>query len=38
MVVGSGYGSHKEKQIRIANFPANTDDQIEQLLAAIRQL
>ncbi len=37
-VVGSGYGSHKEKQIRIANFPANTDEQIEGLLTAIGQL
>ena len=37
LVVGSGYGSYKDKQIRIANFPANTDEEIAQLLAAIGQ-
>ena len=37
LVVGSGYGSYKEKQIRIANFPANTDEEIAQLLKAIGQ-
>ncbi len=38
LVVGSGYGNYKEKQIRIANFPANTDEEIAQLLAAIGQV
>ena len=31
-VVGSGYGSYKEKQIRIANFPAVTIEQTQSLL------
>ncbi|GAB3562134.1 phosphoserine transaminase [Spirosoma luteolum] len=35
MVVGSGYGSLKSSQIRIANFPATTADQLNDL---IRQL
>ncbi len=38
IVIGSGYGSYKEKQIRIANFPANTDEEIQRLLTAIGQL
>jgi phosphoserine aminotransferase len=38
LVVGSGYGNYKEKQIRIANFPANTDEEIAQLLKAIGEV
>ncbi len=32
MVVGSGYGKFKESQIRIANFPATSADQVAALL------
>ncbi|QHT66630.1 aminotransferase class V-fold PLP-dependent enzyme [Rhodocytophaga rosea] len=37
-VVGSGYGSYKDKQIRIANFPANTTAQVEALIQVMQQL
>ncbi len=30
-VIGGGYGQHKDKQIRIANFPMHSKEQIEQL-------
>ena len=33
--VGSGYGSFKNKQIRIANFPAHSKEQTEALADAI---
>lgn len=33
--VGSGYGSFKNKQIRIANFPAHSKEQVETLADAI---
>jgi len=32
VVVGGGYGKHKDEHIRIANFPAHTILQIEKLL------
>jgi phosphoserine aminotransferase len=32
MVVGSGYGQFKDSQIRIANFPATSAEQIGQLI------
>lgn len=32
LVVGSGYGSYKDKQIRIANFPATSVEEIERLI------
>lgn len=32
MVIGSGYGSKKESQIRIANFVATSMEQVEELL------
>ncbi|PWJ57173.1 phosphoserine aminotransferase [Dyadobacter jejuensis] len=35
MVVGSGYGKFKEQQIRIANFPATSLEQVEQLTAGL---
>ena len=35
MIVGSGYGKFKESQIRIANFPATS---VEQVAALISQL
>jgi phosphoserine aminotransferase len=37
MVVGSGYGFHKDSHIRIANFPAHTTSQIEKLLDSLRK-
>lgn len=33
MIVGGGYGPYKEKQIRIANFPAVNKKDIERLLS-----
>jgi phosphoserine aminotransferase len=36
-VVGSGYGEMKEKQIRIANFPAHTLQDMKHLLEVIKQ-
>ena len=38
MAVGSGYGKHKESQIRIANFPAHSPQQVEELVAKLREL
>lgn len=35
MVIGSGYGKHKDTQIRIANFPATKVEQIEQLIGVM---
>ncbi len=36
-VVGSGYGEMKENQIRIANFPAHSTNDMKHLLQAIPQ-
>lgn len=36
LVVGSGYGSYKDKQVRIAVFPANSLAQVETLIEALR--
>ena len=36
MVVGSGYGKAKESQIRIANFPAVSTEQVHALLGALK--
>lgn len=38
MVVGSGYGQNKETQIRIANFPAHTVDQVKTLISSLHAL
>ncbi|GAB2781087.1 phosphoserine transaminase [Rhabdobacter roseus] len=38
LVVGSGYGDFKASQIRIANFPATSTEQIEALLHALGTL
>ncbi|MFC6996278.1 aminotransferase class V-fold PLP-dependent enzyme [Rufibacter roseus] len=38
LVVGSGYGNYKETQIRIANFPAVSEADVDQLVKALRQL
>lgn len=38
MVVGSGYGQHKEGQIRIANFPATSAEQVGKLLDRLKQV
>ena len=35
MVVGSGYGELKERQIRVANFPAHSREQVRRLLEGI---
>ncbi len=37
-VVGSGYGNYKEKQIRIANFPAVTIEQTQRLIDELKRL
>ena len=34
-LIGTGYGEYKEKQLRIANFPAHGLNQTINLLAAI---
>lgn len=36
MVLGAGYGKMKESQIRIANFPAASEEDIERLIAALK--
>lgn len=36
MAVGSGYGNYKDKQIRIANFPAHSEAQIEKLVHTLK--
>lgn len=38
MVVGSGYGKFKESQIRIANFPATSGEQVEALIKQLGQI
>ena len=35
LVIGSGYGANKDRQIRIANFPATSLEQLEALLQAL---
>ena len=35
IIIGSGYGIWKENTIRIANFPAHTDEDFEKLLLVI---
>ncbi|MBO0936880.1 aminotransferase class V-fold PLP-dependent enzyme [Fibrella sp. HMF5335] len=37
MIVGSGYGTFKDSQIRIANFPATTADQVGALLSKLNE-
>lgn len=36
MILGSGYGKAKETQVRIANFPAVSMEQVETLLQAMK--
>lgn len=38
MSVGSGYGSKKESQIRIANFPAHSLESMENLVSLLKKL
>jgi phosphoserine aminotransferase len=38
MVIGSGYGSYKDTQIRIANFPAHSVSQVEALIYKLESL
>jgi phosphoserine aminotransferase len=37
MSVGSGYAGYKEKQIRIANFPAHSLEQVEKLIEILKK-
>jgi phosphoserine aminotransferase len=37
MVIGSGYGKFKESQIRIANFPATSAEQVDALIAQLQK-
>ncbi|WP_266202821.1 aminotransferase class V-fold PLP-dependent enzyme [Pontibacter kalidii] len=36
--VGSGYGKYKESQIRIANFPAHSPEQVARLLEKLKEV
>lgn len=38
MQVGSGYGKYKDSQIRIANFPAHSVDQVKLLVSKLQEL
>jgi phosphoserine aminotransferase len=38
LIVGSGYGEFKEKHIRIANFPAHTEEDFDRLISALKAL
>lgn len=38
MVIGSGYGEFKASQLRIANFPATSAEQVEALIGALGKL
>jgi len=38
MVVGNGYGSYKETQIRIANFPTHSVSQVQALVYKLREI
>lgn len=37
MIVGSGYGKFKDTQIRIANFPATSMEQVEALIEQLKK-
>lgn len=37
LVVGSGYGEYKNSQLRIANFPATSTEQIELLISELEK-
>ena len=37
-IVGAGYRELKEKQIRIANFPATSQSEVQKLITAIKEL
>ena len=38
MLVGSGYGKFKESQIRIANFPAVSPEQVSELINQLEKV
>lgn len=38
MVIGSGYGKFKDSQIRIANFPATSEEQIRNLITVLERM
>ncbi|MBX9853636.1 MAG: aminotransferase class V-fold PLP-dependent enzyme [Cytophagaceae bacterium] len=37
MAVGTGYGNYKEKQIRIANFPTHSVEQVDKLIQQLKK-
>lgn len=37
-IIGGGYGTYKDKQVRIANFPANTPEEVEKLIVELEKL
>ncbi|MBF9252070.1 aminotransferase class V-fold PLP-dependent enzyme [Pontibacter sp. 172403-2] len=38
LALGSGYGKYKESQIRIANFPAHSPEQMQKLVEKLEEL
>ena len=36
IIIGTGYGEHKQTQIRIANYPAHTIEQIQKLIVCLK--
>lgn len=38
MAVGTGYGNYKEQQIRIANFPAHSEDDMKKLVDQLKEI
>jgi len=38
MIVGSGYGQFKDSQIRIANFPATSEEQLQALIRVLERV
>jgi len=38
MVIGSGYGQFKNSQLRIANFPATSVEQVQELVKALEKV
>jgi phosphoserine aminotransferase len=38
LVIGSGYGQFKGSQLRVANFPATSTAQIEELISVLNTL
>jgi phosphoserine aminotransferase len=38
IIIGTGYGERKDLDIRIANFPAHSKDQVEQLITELQKI